>query len=124
MYLRRAEPDSSGMFAINDLRQPIHDTIRTDATGNGYLRLPAGYYLLLDRERVDRRKHDALLREHARPAMYTEPIDTACMQRWLYGPFGVVHITGGDTLRVDLPMHGECPWYATPCVSYHGPLPP
>ena len=124
MYLRVATPDSAGIMAINDLQRPIFDTIRTDATGNGYLELPAGHYLLLDQDRVDEQRYRQLLKEHARPAMYTEPIDTACMHRWLHGPFGVVTIRGGDTTHLDLPLFDQCPWYNTPCVSYHGPLPP
>jgi hypothetical protein len=124
MYLRAATPDSTGRMALNDLQRPILDTIRTDATGNGYLELPVGSYLLLDQEHVDDRRYRQLLTDHARPAMYTEPIDTTCLERWLHGPFGVVSIVRGDTARVDLPLFDRCPWYSTPCVEYHGPLPP
>ena len=56
--------------------------------------------------------------------LYTDAIDTVCLRQWLQGPFGMLTITAGDTLRQELPMHGQCPWYETPCVSYHGPLPP
>ena len=124
MYLRMATPDSTGLMALNDLQQPIQDTIRTDATGNGYLELPAGYYLLLDQDRVDDQRYRQLLKDHARPAMYTEPIDKDCLDLWLHGPFGVVTIRGGDTTHMDLPLFDQCPWYNTPCVNYHGPLPP
>ena len=124
MYIRAARPDSSGLFAVNDLHEPILDTIRMNGEGEGYLLLPAGHYLLLDQDRVDDRKYRELLRDHSKPAMYTGPIDTACMRQWLRGPFGVFTIAGGDTLHMEYPMHGQCPWYATPCVSYNGPLPP
>ncbi len=124
MYLRPALPDSSGRFAINDLNIPIFDTIRTDGDGHGYLELLTGTYLLLEQDRVDDRRYLQLLRENAKATMHTEPIDTACMRQWLRGPFGVISIMGGDTLHVELPMHGRCPWYDTPCVSYFGPLPP
>ena len=124
MFIRAARPDSTGQFAINDLREPILDTIRMNSEGHGYVVLPAGQYLLLDEDRADDQRYRKLLRDHAKPLMYTEPIDTACMRQWLHGPFGVVRITGGDTLHMEYPMHGQCPWYATPCVRYNGPLPP
>jgi hypothetical protein len=124
LYLRAAQPDSTGRFALNDLRSPIIDTIRTDDSGNGHVRLPAGNYLLLEQDRTDDKRYNELLRDHAKPTMHTQPIDTACMRRWLHGPFGVITITGGDTLHIDLPMHGRCAWYDTPCVNYFGPLPP
>lgn len=124
MFIRAARPDSTGRFAINDLRMPILDTIQMNSEGHGYLPLPAGLYLLLDQDRTDDQRYRKLLRDHAKPAMYTEAIDTACMRRWLHGPFGVFRITGGDTLHMEYPMHGQCPWYDTPCVNYHGPLPP
>ena len=123
LFLRTAAPDSTGM-AVNDPRLPILDTMRTDSMGNGYRKLPVGWYLLLDQDRVDDRRYRQLLKDHARPAMHTEPIDKACLDRWLRGPFGVVTIRGGDTTHVELPLFDQCPWYNTPCVSYHGPLPP
>lgn len=124
MYLRVATPDSTGIMAPNELERPIIDTIRTDGTGNGYRVLPAGHYLLLDQDRVDDRRYRQLLMDHARPALYTEPVDKTCLDRWLRGPFGVVTIHGGDTTHVELPLFDQCPWYNTPCVNYHGPLPP
>ncbi len=124
IFLRAATPDSSGIMAPNDPQRPIVDTIRTDATGNGHLTLPAGHYLLLDQDRVDDRRYQQLLKDHSKPAMNTEPIDKECLDRWLYGPFGVVAINGGDTTRVELPLFDRCPWYNTPCVRYNGPLPP
>ena len=124
MYLRAATTDSMGLMARNELQRPILDTIRTDATGNGYLELSAGHYLLLDQDRVDDRRYQQLLKDHDRPALHTDAIDKACLGRWLHGPFGVVTIRGGDTTLVDLPLFDQCPWYNTPCVSYHGPLPP
>lgn len=124
MYLRQATTDSTGQFARNELRTLITDTLRTDHTGTGYLSLPIGNYLLLDEDRVSDQRYKQLLKDHAKPAMYTEPIDKECMDRWLYGPFGVITIVGGDTNHVELNMFDQCPWYDTPCVSYHGPLPP
>jgi hypothetical protein len=124
MFLRQTLPDSTGLFGLNDLDQPIVDTIRMGADGRGRVILPAGTYVLLDQEHVDDTKYKELIRDHAQPVMYTDPIDTLCLKQWLYGPFGLLTITAGDTLRQDLPMHGQCPWYETPCVSYHGPLPP
>jgi hypothetical protein len=124
MFIRAARPDSTGKFAINDLRAPILDTIQMNNEGHGYLLLPAGQYLLLDQDHVDDRRYRQLLHDHAKPAMHTAAIDTACMRRWLHGPFGVFFVTDGDTLHTEYPMHGQCPWYDTPCVSYHGPLPP
>jgi hypothetical protein len=123
-FLRKARPDSTGQFGLNDLREPIIDTIRMDQEGHGRVVLPAGTYVLLDEDRVDDTRYKELLRDHSKPVMYTDPIDTVCLKQWLHGPFGLLTITGGDTLRQELPMHGQCPWYETPCVSYHGPLPP
>src|SRR4030095_16099069 len=40
MYLRPAKPDSSGRMAINDLRVPVTDTIRTGPAGDGVIELP------------------------------------------------------------------------------------
>ncbi|MEO8587956.1 MAG: hypothetical protein ABI432_01185 [Flavobacteriales bacterium] len=124
LFIRPARPDSTGLLAINDLRTPIQDTISMNPEGHGYVSLPAGKYLFLDRDRIDDRRYRQLLRDYTKPAMYNEPIDTACMRRWLNGPFGVVNITDGDTLHLEYPMHGQCSWYATPCVTYNGPLPP
>ena len=124
MYLRSAVSDSTGLFALNDLRSPIVDTLRTDGSGIGSVVLPAGTYLLLDRDRMNDRRYQQLLKDHSKSAMYTEPIDKACMDRWLHGPFGVITITGGDTTHVELPLFDQCPWYNTPCVRYNGPLPP
>jgi len=124
MFLRAAQPDSTGRFALNELRSPIIDTIRTDASGNGYVVLPAGHYLLLDQDRVDDTRYRQLLRDHAKPKLYTEAIDQECLDRWHRGPFGVIVIPRGDTLLVDLPLRDQCPWYNTPCVHYSGPLPP
>jgi len=124
MYLRPATPDSTGTMAPNDLSVPIPDTIRTDRTGHGYRTLHMGTYLLLDQDRVDDKRYRQLLKDHAKPALYTDPIDMACLDQWLYGPFGVVTVTGGDTVHVELPLFEQCPWYSTPCVNYHGPLPP
>jgi hypothetical protein len=124
MFLRRAVPDSTGLFAINDLRTPITDTVRTDRTGNGYIVLQAGTYLLLDQDQVDDTRYRQLLKDHAKPTLYTEPVDMECLDRWLHGPFGVITITEGDTHHVELPLFGQCPWYDTPCVRYNGPLPP
>lgn len=124
MYLRQATPDSSGRMALNELTRPILDTVRTDHTGHGYLTLPTGHYLLLDQDHVDDRRHQQLLKDHARPTMHSAPIDTTCLRRWLVGPFGAITITGGDTTLVDLPLFDNCPWNDTPCVNYLGPLPP
>lgn len=124
MFLRPAAPDSSGTLALNDLSVPIVDTIRTDRTGHGYRTLPPGSYLLLDADRVNDTRYHQLRKDHARPAMHTDAIDTLCLKQWLHGPFGVVRITGGDTVHVELPLFEQCPWYSTPCVNYHGPLPP
>lgn len=123
MFIRAARPDSTGKLAINDLRQPT-GMIQMNREGDGYLTLPPGQYLLIDEDRADDRKYRELLRDFAKPAMYYEPIDTACLRQWLNGPFGVLSITSGDTLHVDYPIVGQCPWYATPCVRYNGPLPP
>ena len=123
MFIRAARPDSSGKLAINDLREPT-GMIEMNAEGHGYLRLPPGDYLLIDEDRVDDRKYRQLLRDHTKPAKYNEPIDTACLRQWLRGPFGVFTITSGDTLFAEYPLHGQCPWYSTPCVRYNGPLPP
>ena len=81
-------------------------------------------YVVLDADRRGRKRYDALLRDHSKPALYTAAIDAACMQRWLYGPFPVHTITSGDTLHMQLPLQGQCSWFATPCVQYNGPLPP
>ncbi|MBK6341499.1 MAG: hypothetical protein IPF41_02630 [Flavobacteriales bacterium] len=124
MFLRPAEPDSTGTMAPNDLSVSITDTIRTDHTGHGYRTLPVGSYLLLDADRVNDKRYQQLLNDHAKPVLYTDPIDKACLDRWLHGPFGVVRINGGDTVHVELPLLEQCPWYNTPCVNYHGPLPP
>lgn len=123
MFIRAAIPDSTGTLAINDLNKPM-GMIQMNVEGDGYLTLPPGQYLLIDEDRADDRKYRELLRDFAKPAMYNEPIDTACLRQWLHGPFGVLSITSGDTLHVDYPMYGQCPWYATPCVRYNGPLPP
>lgn len=124
MYLRPVAPDSTGTMALNDLSVPIKDIIRTDPTGHGYIVLRTGTYLLLDQDLVDDTRYRQLLRDHARPAMYTEPIDKECLDRWLHGPFGVITITGGDTTHVDLHLFERCPWYDIPCVNYIGPMPP
>ena len=124
MYLRLATPDSTGLMERNELQRPIVDTIRTDATGNGYLELPLGSYLLLDQEHVDDRRYQQVLKDHDRPTLHTDAIDKACLDRWLHGPFGVVSIRSGDTTHVELPLFDQCPWYNTPCVNYFGPLPP
>jgi|688.fasta_scaffold04669_19 hypothetical protein len=124
LFLRSATADSAGLFAINDLRSPIMDTVRTDRTGNGYVVLPAGSYLLLDQDQLNDKRYRQLLKDHAKPALYTEPIDKDCLERWLHGPFGVITITGGDTTHVELPLFDQCPWYNTPCLHYNGPLPP
>jgi len=123
MFIRAARPDSTGKLAINDLREPS-DTIEMNAEGDGYLTLPPGQYLLIDEERADDHKYRELLRDFAKPAMYNELIDTAGLHQWLVGPFGVCTISSGDTLHVDYPLYGKCPWYVTPCVHYNGPLPP
>ena len=123
-YLRKVVPDSSGKSAINDPSQRITATIRTGSDGHGYLQLPAGHYLLLDSDRVDRKRYNRLLKDFAKPKMHQDPIDKECLKRWLHGPFGVIKMTDGDTLSIDNPMRGQCPWYAIPCVVYTGPLPP
>lgn len=124
MYIRAAKPDSTGRFAINDVDLPIFDTIRTDGSGNGYLALPPGHYLVLDRDRVDRARHDQILRDFARPTPHQDAVNKDCLKQWLHGPFGVIRIAARDTLHLDLPLHGQCPWYSNPCVNYRGPLPP
>jgi hypothetical protein len=73
-------------------------------------RFPPGDYLLLDQDRADDRRYRKLLKDFPKPAMYQTPIDTACLRRWLTGPFGVLSIPGGDTLHLDLPRHGQCSW--------------
>ncbi|MBK8498437.1 MAG: hypothetical protein IPL52_06360 [Flavobacteriales bacterium] len=124
MYIRSAVPDSTGRFAINDVKQPIHDSVLTNGSGHGHLALPPGNYLLLDRDRVDRTRHDLILRNFTKPSLHQDAVDKDCLKRWLHGPFGVITIAAGDTLHMELPMHGQCSWYSTPCVAYHGPLPP
>ena len=123
LFIRAARPDSTGKLALNDLHEPS-GPIEMNAEGHGYVRLPPGNYVLIDADRVDERRYRALLRDYTMPAKYNEPIDTACLRAWLVGPFGVHTITSGDTLHVDHSMNGTCPWYATPCVRYNGPLPP
>lgn len=124
MYVRKAVPDSTGRSAINDPDSPVLDSMQMNSEGHGWLDLPAGTYLIFDRDRVDRTRHDQLIRDHKAGAMYTDPIDRACMDRWLRGPFPFHTINAGDTLHMPLPLHGQCPWYETPCVNYQGPLPP
>ncbi|MBK9761641.1 MAG: hypothetical protein IPO90_17175 [Flavobacteriales bacterium] len=109
---------------MNDLHEPILDTIIMNEEGNGYLELPAGCYLLLDKDRLNDSTYRQLLRDFAKPAMYTQSIDTACMRNWLYGPFGVIKLLAGDTTHEELGLRGYCPWDDTPCVRYNGPLPP
>lgn len=124
MFIRAARPDTTGRTAINDLHEPIIDSIQMNSEGHGHLALPSGNYIFLDRDRVDERTYRQLLRDHAKPRMHTGAIDPACLRQWLRGPFGVLTITSGDTLHMEYPMHGQCPWYSTPCVQYNGPLPP
>ena len=124
MYIRMAKPDSTGRFAFNDLALPVLDSIRTEGAGHGYLKLEQGTYLLLDRDRIDRIRHDQLLRDFAKPSPYQDAVDKDCLKQWLHGPFGAITIVPGDTSHVELPLHGQCPWYSNPCVNYHGPLPP
>ncbi len=123
MFIRAARPDSTGKLAINDLREPTA-MIQMNTEGDGYLILPPGQYILIDEDRADDRRYSELLRDHMKPTKFKEPIDTACLRQWLFGPFGVCAIKPGDTLHVDYPFHGKCPWYSTPCVRYSGPLPP
>lgn len=124
LYLRPVIPDSTGTSAINDVREPVTDTVRMNTAGEGYVRLPAGHYVLIDRDHLDTRRYEQLLRDFTVPARDNDPIDTACLRQWLRGPFPVLTIHGGDTLHITHPQYGRCPWYATPCVGYHGPLPP
>lgn len=123
-FVRAATPDSTGRMASNDLLRPIIDTISTDGKGRAIMEIPPGHYLLLDQEHVDDRYYEKLLKDHAKPTMYTDPIDTACLRRWLQRPFGVITIDRGDTTAVELPLFERCPWYSTPCMNYFGPLPP
>lgn len=88
MFLRSARPDSTGTMAPNDLSVPITDTIRTDRTGNGYRTLKPGTYLLLDQDHVDDRRSQQLLKDHAKPALDTNPLDKAWLGQWLHGPLG------------------------------------
>lgn len=111
-------------MAPNDLSIPITDTIRTDRTGHGYRTLKAGTCVLLDQDRVDDRRYQQLLKDHAKPAMYTDPIGKTYLDRWLHGPFVVVRITRGDTTCEELPLFDQCPWCSTRCVTYRGPPPP
>lgn len=124
LFLRSATPDSSGALAPNELKRPVVDTVRTGPDGQAFMQVPVGTYLLLDQDRVDDRRSKQLLRDHAKPGLYTEAIDKICLDRWLHGPFGVVTITPGDTAHVTLDLFDQCPWYNTPCVNYFGPLPP
>ena len=124
MFLRAATPDSTGRMAPNELHRGIMDTVRTGTHGQAHVVLPAGTYLLLDQDRVDDTGYTQLLRDHSKPALYTKPIDKACLDRWLHGPFAVVSITSGDTTHITLDLFDQCPWYNTPCLHYSGPLPP
>lgn len=124
MYLRAVLPDSTGMMALNDLKRPIQDSIRTERDGQAYLTLAAGAYLLLDRDRVDQRRYRRLLKDHAKPRLGQQAIDKECLRRWLHGPFGVTTISTGDTMHLDLPLFDKCPWDDTPCLPYFGPYPP
>ncbi|HRH68306.1 MAG TPA: hypothetical protein PLB89_02250 [Flavobacteriales bacterium] len=124
MYIRKAIPDSTGRFVMNDPDAPLLDSIQMNSDGHGWLDLPAGTYLIFDRDRVDRTRYDQLIRDHEAGDMYTDPIDKACMDRWLHGPFPFHTITAGDTLHMPLPLHGQCPSFDVPCVVYRGPVPP
>ena len=124
MYLRKARPDTSGHMAMNNIEWPILDSILMDSAGHGHLSVAPGSYLLLDRARVDRREHDRLLRDFAKPALHREAIDRVCLDRWLKGPFEVITISAGDTLHLEMPLQGKCSWQSTPCAPDHGPPPP
>ena len=123
-FVRATIPDSSGRTAFNDPDAPLADSVVTGADGQGTTTLPTGDYLLIDRDRVDRVRHDRILRDHAKPSGANDAADPDCLRRWLLGPFQVIRITPDDTLSVRIDERGNCPWYSTPCVSYHGPLPP
>lgn len=123
-YLRQANPLAGQDQALNDTKRPIIDSIFTDDAGQGFLTLPQGSYILLDKDRVSNRRYRTLLREYAKGKTNYTPIDTACLRKWLSGPFDVLTITAGDTTHVTRSLTGKCSWNSVPCTRYSGPLPP
>ena len=124
LYVRPARPESGETLSLNRIDVPVRDTIIMDAKGDGYLRLPVGEYLLLDKEHVDDRMYKRLLRDHRDTTPYYTAIDVACIRKWLYGPFATITISASDTTHLEHPQMGKCSWYSTPCVQYFGPTPP
>lgn len=124
LHVRPAsEVDARGQ-AINDVRLPVVDSIRTGADGKGMTTLPPGSYILIGHDHMDDRHYHHLLKTHAEATPHRRAIDKDCLAQWLRGPFPVFTITAGHTMRVEHHGHGECSWNSVPCAAWMGPLPP
>ncbi len=124
LYVREAGPVDARGQAKNDPTRPVVDSIRTMDNGQGFLRLPPGSYILVDRDRVDDRRYQQLLKDHAEPVRYRGAIDKDCLDKWLHASYSAFTITKGDSTQVAHNTHLKCSWERVPCAPWQGPLPP
>ena len=98
----------------NLLKNKIIKEIVSDSHGNFSLSLPPGIYCIVEASKTQSLKF---------PSDPYQSVDTACMKNQLSACDYSFTIKNKNISNILITYHHHCAW-TTPCVSYHGPLPP
>ncbi len=100
--------------STNETSQPIIDSIVSAADGTFSIRLAPGTYCF-----VERKKKDAMVMPQDDKFNTYDP---ECYKKeYATCDFSIEVKT--DVAKTEIVLERHCPW-RTPCVNYHGPLPP
>lgn len=104
----------------NDLNAPIIDSTVTDEAGRFAFRVPAGSYVLLSKDQVDRARIRACLHHE-----YIEITDFDCLEAWWQNGLAQVDVYEHSVDDLHFYLRKLCflP-LGVPCIFYTGPLPP
>ncbi len=97
---------------------------KTNSEGLCHLQLPEGDYALVFADKKDKVYYNKLLDELKNGNENFAPIDKNCLEKWLATPELIFTVSKDGPNRFEINVHHHCPWNATPCAQYIGPLPP
>ena len=108
----------------NDVSKPIYKTITTDKEGKFKIDLPAGDYVIVEAEKKDKTKYNEYLKNFKKKTETYDPIDKACLKKWLATPLAGFTVINSETPEIKIHIVKPCAWNAIPCANYTGSPPP
>ncbi len=108
----------------NNTALPVVAELTCNGNGVAYCKLAIGKYCIVDERKKDESYIKKIYATYKKESQYNSAANWDCLVDWLKTPDLVFEVLKKDSIFVSVNYHFPCSWYATPCVRYHGPLPP